>query len=98
MRKLFDISKTLPVVTTYPQADIAIYHCDFASTVIMPLNSKECQSLLALYDTEGDLSNEYEQISKEISLIYIQDGMYHLVQEQHANIAVVNDGLFCLAE
>ena len=97
MRKLFDISKTLPMVTTYPQADIATYHCDFASTVIMPLNSKECQSLLALY-TESGLSNEYEQISKEISLIYIQDGMYHLVQEQHANIAVVNDGNFCLAE
>jgi hypothetical protein len=97
MRKLFDISKTLPMVTTYPQANIAIYHCAFASKVIMPLNSKECQSLLALY-TESGLSNEYKQISKEITLIHIQDGLYHLVQEQHASHFVPNAGNLCLAE
>jgi hypothetical protein len=88
MKTLFDMSKTIPVITEVPQASMAILDCG-STKVLLPLLSEEYKSILMLNICEWPgpytVNKMYELISKEITCIHIDSHIYCLADKSYEN-------------
>ena len=90
MKTLFDMSKTMPVITEVPQASMAILDCGYTK-VLMPLLSDEYHCIQQINSlswttlTKKTLDNMYELISQEIICIHIDSHIYCLADKSYEN-------------
>lgn len=88
MKTLFDLSKTIPVITEVPQASMAILDCGYTK-VLMPLLSEEYKSILMLNRCEWPgpytVNKMYELISQEIICIHIDSNIYCIASNSYRN-------------
>jgi hypothetical protein len=89
MKTLFDLSKTIPVITEVPQASMAILDCGYTK-VLLPLLSEEYKSILMLnrcyWPGPHTVNMMYELISKEINLIHMDSHIYCLADNNYENV------------
>lgn len=95
MKTLFDMSKTIPVITEVPQASMAILDCG-STKVLMPLLSEEYKSILMLNRCEWPgpytVNKMYELIAKGITCIHVDSHIYCLADNHYENVmAKAND-------
>jgi|694.fasta_scaffold155449_3 hypothetical protein len=95
MKTLFDMSKTMPVITEVPQASMAILDCGYTK-VLMPLLSEEYKSILMLNRCEWPgpytVNKMYELIAKGITCIHVDSHIYCLADKSYENVmAKAND-------
>lgn len=90
MKTLFDLSKTIPVITEVPQASMAILDCGYTK-VLMPLLSDEYYSIQQINNlcwtklTNKTINQMYELISQEINCIHIDSHIYCLADKSYEN-------------
>ena len=99
MKTLFDLSKTIPVITEVPQASMAILDCG-STKVLMPLLSDEYNGIQQINSlcwttlSKKTFDQMYELISKEITCIHIDSHIYCLADKSYENRiakAIVDD-------
>lgn len=88
MKTLFDMSKTIPVITEVPQASMAILDCGYTK-VLLPLTSDEYKSIHMLNRSEWPgpytVNKMYELISQEIICIHIDSNIYCIASNSYRN-------------
>lgn len=88
MKTLFDLSKTIPVITEVPQASMAILDCGYTK-VLMPLLSEEYKSILMLNRCEWPgphtVNKMYELISQETICIHLDSNIYCITDNRYRN-------------
>lgn len=95
MKTLFDLSKTIPVITEVPQASMAILDCGYTK-VLLPLLSDEYYSINLInqscWGSQKTIDGMYELISKEINCIHIDSNIYCITDNSYRNkIAKAHD-------
>jgi hypothetical protein len=91
MKTLFDMSKTIPVITEVPQASMAILDCGYTK-VLMPLLSDEYHSILLINQscwsttlTKKNFDSMYKLIAEAITVIHMDSHIYCLADQSYEN-------------
>lgn len=103
MKTLFDMSKTIPVITEVPQASMAILDCG-STKVLMPLLSDEYHCIQQINGLSWTILSKktydkmYELIAKGITCIHVDSHIYCLEDKSYENrIAKAIDDDYALA-